>query len=124
MAGSLSVLLVEDDILIRDLYRETLVRAGYKVEVAGDATETYLKLKSFHADVIMLDIILPGESGITILQRLRKQKELDDTHIIMVTNLAQASLAKEAMANRADGYVIKAEIQPKDLIRIIEELEA
>lgn len=125
MAGLRNVLLIEDDPMIRDLYRMALVNNQYVVEVADSAEETYAKLIRFQPDVIFLDIMLPGTSGLEILKELRTNpgRRCVDAKIVVLTNLAQRSVADNAMASGADGYVIKADILPKDLPKVVASLE-
>lgn len=121
MAGLQNVLVVEDDVMIRELYRTTLVRDGFHVEVAGDSHEVFEKLKNFHPDIIFLDIMLPGQSGIDILKELRTNPTYgcEDKKVLMLTNLAQKNLAESAFQLGADGYVVKADILPNDLKSVI-----
>lgn len=125
MAGFQNVLIVEDEVMIRELYYLTITKAGYTVEVAGDATAAFEKLKTFRPDIIFLDIMLPGMSGIDILKRLRNDPlhHAQKTKIVLITNLGQQNLADVAMAEHADGYVIKADIVPRDLVKIIQSFE-
>lgn len=125
MAGLKNILIIEDDVLIRDLYRMALANADYSVETAESADEAYQKLTTFHPDFIFLDVMLPGVSGLEILKELRT----NDTHgckntsIVILTNLAQRSVADFAMENGADGFIIKADMLPKDLPKVIESLQ-
>ncbi len=125
MAGLKNVLVVEDEVMIRDLYRSALVNSHYVVEVAGSAEELYAVLRNFHPDCIFLDIMLPGVSGLEILKELRTNpaRGCKDAKIVILTNLAQRSVADSATENGADGYIIKADILPKDLPKIISTLE-
>lgn len=125
MAGSKNVALVEDDQMIRDLYRSALVNADYKVEIAGSSKELYDRLKTFHPDCVFLDLMLPGVSGLDILKELRSNPDhgCTTTKIIILTNLAQSSIADGAIIAGADGYVIKADILPKDLPDVIKSLD-
>ncbi len=125
MAGSRNVLLVEDDVMIRDMYRLALADAHYLVEVADSANELYAKLPNFRPDVMFLDIMLPGASGLEILNELRTNPKHGcmNTKIIILTNLAQRNVADNAMEHGADGYVIKADILPKDLPTVVRSLE-
>lgn len=125
MAGLRNVLIIEDDVVIRDLYRTALVQADYTVENVGSAEELYQKLATFKPDVVFLDIMLPNISGLEILKELRTNPahQCADAKIIMLTNLAQRSVIDNAMENGADGYVIKAEILPRDLSTVIASLE-
>jgi DNA-binding response OmpR family regulator len=125
MAGSRNVLIIEDEPMIRDLYRNALTDAHHTVEVADNADEAYDKLNRFHPDYVFLDVMLPGKSGLEILQELRTNPDLGCTEakIIILTNLAQRSVADNAIEHGADGYIIKADILPKDLPKVIESFE-
>ncbi len=125
MAGSQNVLIVEDDGLIAELYRTTLVRDAYHVEIAHDSNAAFELIKSFKPDVIFLDIMLPGMSGIDILKILRTKPEYGcmDKKILLLTNLAQKDMAATAVEYDADGYIIKADVLPTDLNHIIKSLD-
>ena len=125
MAGLRKILIVEDDPMIRDMYRIALVGKQYTVDIAGDADEAYQKVNTFLPDVIFLDIMLPGVSGLEILRELRTNPtyQCENVKIVMLTNLAQNSVSDSAIANGADGFVIKADILPKDLPAIVTSLE-
>lgn len=124
MAGSKNVLIVEDEAMIRDLYRMALISAGYAVESAADSEEMYEKLKLFHPDFIFLDIMLPEVSGLEILSELRSNPAhlCIEAKIVILTNLAQKSVADTAIERGADGYIIKADVLPEDLPSIITSL--
>ena len=125
MAGLRRVLIVEDEVMIRDLYRIALVDKQYTVEGAGDAATAYAKATTFKPDCILLDIMLPEVSGLEILRELRTNPTYgcQQAKIIVLTNLAQKSATDNAMANGADGYIIKADILPRDLPAVIASLE-
>jgi chemotaxis family two-component system response regulator PixH len=111
--------------MIRDLYKMALANAHYTVEVADGADELYAKLERFKPDVVFIDVMLPGKSGLELLKELRTNPILGCTgsKIVILTNLAQRAVADNAMASGADGFIIKAEMLPKDLSRVIESLE-
>lgn len=125
MAGFQNVLIVEDEVMIRELYFITFTKAGYKVAVASSADEAFAQLPKFKPDIIFLDIMLPGMSGIDILKKLRTDPQYGctNTKIVLITNLGQQNLAEVAMTEHADGYVIKADIVPKNLVAIAKSLE-
>lgn len=125
MAGSKKILLIEDDVMIRELYRTTLVNSQHIVEMAIDSNEVFRKLQSYHPDVILLDVMLPGLSGLDILKELRTNPVhgCQHTKIILLTNLAQRSVTDSAIESGADGYIIKSDILPTDLPVIISSLE-
>ncbi len=107
------------------MYRMALANAQYSVEVADSADEMYAKLDLFQPDCIFLDVMLPNVSGLEILKELRTNPAHGcmNAKIVVLTNLAQRSVADNAMDNGADGFIIKAEILPKDLDKVIKSLE-
>ncbi len=76
---------VEDDNAIRDLMIYTLNSAGFEAEGFSDAAPLFKALQTKTPELIMLDIMLPGEDGITILKRLRKSSATSDIPVIMAT---------------------------------------
>lgn len=126
MAKLHKILLVEDNFYIRDIYSITLKEAGYELAVAVDGDEAISKVKSFHPDVILLDIMIPGKSGLEVLKLFRSNDEygVKEAKIILLTNFVQDETTKAAIDNHADGYIIKADIKPTDLVDLIKQLEA
>jgi DNA-binding response OmpR family regulator len=124
MAGSKSILFVEDDRPISEMYSRVLARDGYKVDYAYNGAEALQKAHAKHYDLILLDIMMPEKTGIEVLQELRGEdgKGTPDTKIVILTNLAQDKTSKEALKSQADGYIIKADIVPSELASIIGNL--
>jgi CheY-like chemotaxis protein len=114
------VLLVEDNFYIRDIYSITLKEAGYNLEVAVDGDEALAKAKSFAPELIFLDIMIPGHSGLEVLKVLREDASYgcQEAKIILLTNFDQDEATKQALTSHADGYIIKANITPSDLIEL------
>lgn len=125
MGGLRKILIVEDNTMIRELYRSALINGGYLVEIAVDASTAYQKIETFKPDCILLDVMLPGTSGLEILRELRTNTSRGcmDVKIVILTNLAQRSATDNAMANGADGYIIKSDILPRELPEVIKSLE-
>lgn len=124
MAGSKNILIVEDDKMIRDMYTSALTKPGFKVVGSGSAKEAYEALKSFRPDYVLLDVMLPETSGLEILGELKKNSKLgcQKSKIVIMTNLAEESVKQKAIEGGADGFVIKSDILPKDLLGIIDSL--
>jgi DNA-binding response OmpR family regulator len=124
MAGSKTVLFVEDDRPISEMYARALTRAGYKVDFAYDGDEALKILATSTYDLILLDIMMPGKTGIEVLETLRRPdgKGTAETKIVILTNLAQKKASYEALKAQADGYIIKADIVPSQLVEVIAKL--
>ena len=117
-----TILLVEDDFHIQEIYRTTFIKTGnYTVETASDGQEALVKLGSHIYDLILLDIMLPKVTGIDVLRAMRAPTSpTKDTPIILITNLGQEDIIKEAFKIGADGYLIKAQFTPLDIVREVD----
>jgi CheY-like chemotaxis protein len=124
MAGSKTILFIEDDKPIAEMYARVLEREGYKVDFAYNGEEGLTKANTKHYDLILLDIMMPEKTGIEVLQELRGDsgKGSPDTKIVILTNLAQDKTSQEALKAQADGYIIKADIVPSQLAGVISKL--
>lgn len=122
MAGLQKILLVEDNNQLVEIYHTILKLADYQVEIALDAKEALDKAKSFEPDLIFLDIMIPGKSGIEVLKILRSEPEYkcQKTKIVMLTNLSQDNQMDPAVDELSDGYVVKANIDAVDLVDVIQ----
>ncbi|KKS98155.1 MAG: Sensor protein [Candidatus Gottesmanbacteria bacterium GW2011_GWA2_43_14] len=117
-----TLLLVEDDFHIQEIYRMSFVKTGnYSVETASDGQEALVKLSSHVYDLILLDIMLPKVTGIDVLRAMRAPTSpTKNTPIILITNLGQEDIIKEAFKIGADGYLIKAQFTPMDVVREVD----
>jgi CheY-like chemotaxis protein len=124
MAGSKTILFIEDDRPIAEMYSRVLEREGYHVDFAYNGDEGLQKARAKHYDLILLDIMMPEKTGIEVLQDLRGEdgKGSPDTKIVILTNLAQNKTSQEALKSQADGYIIKADIVPSQLAGIVAKL--
>lgn len=124
MAGSKTILIVEDDNLIAHMYGRVLERNGFKVDIAVNGAEGLQKAQQKHYNLVLLDIMMPELTGIEVLHKLRGENGRDnpDTKIVILTNLAQDKTSQEALKAQADGYIIKADIVPSQLADIVKKL--
>lgn len=112
------VLVVEDEIFIRELYEKVLQGAGYEVTGAQDGQEGLNKAKEGKFDIILLDIMLPKMTGIDVLKEIKKDpdEKLRKIPVYLLTNLGQESIIKEAFKIGADGYLLKAKYLPNQIV--------
>lgn len=117
-----TLLIVEDDFHIQDIYRMSFTKTGqYAVETASDGQEALVKLSKNTYDIILLDIMLPKVTGIDVLRAARSpNSSAKNTPIILITNLGQDDIIKEAFRIGADGYLIKAQFTPQDVVREVD----
>ena len=99
------ILIVDDEPMIRRLLHVKLSRQGYHCEEAGNTIEALAKMSTYAADLIMLDMKMPGKSGMEFLPELKAV--YPDTAVIMATAVAEANLAIQCMRLGADDYITK-----------------
>jgi len=99
------VMVVDDRADIRGLLSDYLESEGYTVEAVGDGTTALLRLGEFRPQVILLDILMPGLSGISALQRIRAMHP--NIAVIMVTGIGDEETAKRSLALGAFDFVTK-----------------
>lgn len=117
----MKILIVEDDPLMCRMYQKTFVLEGYTVELAVDGEEGILKAKS-KPDIILMDIMMPKMDGIQALEEIKKDPELKNIPVVMLTNLAESSKAEEAIGKGAVKYIIKSEYDPKQVVELVKEV--
>lgn len=111
----ITVLLIEDEQPIRDMIRFALSREGIDMVEAGDAESATQILSSCLPDLILLDWMLPEISGIKLLRKLKKERELAKIPVIMLTARADEEDKISGLEAGADDYVTKP-FSPKELI--------
>lgn len=114
------VLLVEDDLFLRDIFVETLKEVTeYDVEAAEDGQVAYEKLKKGGWDMVLLDVNLPKHSGVEVMLMLEKEGITHPSkHIILMTNSDDPSEFDPAM-HLVDGYWLKTSFTPDELLEKI-----
>lgn len=119
-----TILVIEDDRFIGEMYVRSLRRAGYEVDWMVDGADGLVAARNKSYDLIMLDIMLPEMRGTDILHALRGKEDLiPDTKIIVLTNFDQDDESRMAMEHNVDAYLIKAEITPRKLLETLTQLD-
>ncbi len=119
-----TILCIEDDRFIGEMYVRSLKRAGYEVDWMIDGNDGLVAARNKPYDLILLDIMLPERRGTEILETLRggDRDLIPNSRIIVMTNFEQDDESRIAMQHKADAYLIKAEITPKKLLAVIDKL--
>ena len=118
-----TILVIEDDRLIGEMYVRSLKKAGYVVDWMVGGNDGLIAARNKKYDLLLLDVMLPERRGNEILKALRGKEDLiPDTKVIVITNFEQDEESRVAMEHNADAYLIKAEITPKKLLDVIEKI--
>jgi CheY-like chemotaxis protein len=114
------ILLVEDEQFLRELYARTLTKSGHLVTEAVDGEEA-LAFANQNPEVILLDIMLPKMHGIDVLKILKSHPNTKGIPVILMTNLGQDGIIKEAYRIGAQGYIMKMRVTPYELAKKVED---
>lgn len=121
-----SILLIEDDPFVIDIYTTRFQNAGFSIETAEDGKEGLEKLKEKKFDLLLLDIVLPHINGWEILEEINEMKKtnqnLQDLKIIILSNLGQKEEVEKGLALGATKYIIKAHYTPADVVEEIKKI--
>lgn len=112
------ILVVEDEKDMRDVIVETLNEIGYTVVAAADADEGMKLYHDEHPDLIVLDILMPGKTGLALLSDIRKEAGGDKVHVIMLTNYnpTNSNLIEPILKSNPEYYLIKSNISMDTLV--------
>ncbi|MBI4948142.1 response regulator [Candidatus Berkelbacteria bacterium] len=114
-----SVLLVDDDLTLREMYSERLKAEGFTVDMAKDGEEALQKIKENRPSIVLLDLMMPKINGIEVLKQVRADSSTKETPVIVLTALIQDREKLESLTNGADDYIVKSESMPGDVIQKI-----
>ena len=119
--GKVKILIVEDDLFIRELYERQLSLEGYEVTTAEDGEIGLNRITESIPDLLLLDIMLPKVSGLDLLRTIKAKEETKNIPVILLTNLGQDSVIKEGFNLGADGYLIKSAYTPDQIIEEVKK---
>jgi two-component system phosphate regulon response regulator OmpR len=112
------LLVVDDDARLRGLLRRYLSDNGFRVTVAADAAEARSTLASFSFDLIVLDVMMPGESGLELTRALRSEERVP---VLLLTAMAEPEDRVNGLEQGADDYLSKP-FEPRELVLRVRNL--
>ena len=113
-----TILIVEDESIIAELYSISLERAGYRAVVAADGVAGLEAVSAARPDFIFLDIRMPRLDGVEVLKRLKANAETRDIPVVVLSNFDEPGLVKQTLDLGAKEYLLKAGLVPADLAAI------
>lgn len=116
-----TVLICDDEDVLRSLVRDTLAGRPYTVIEARDGDEAVAVARSSQPDLVLLDMMMPGRSGLEVLREIRADAELAATPVLMLTARTQADDYEDAEAAGATRFLAKP-FSPLQLAAIVDEL--
>ncbi len=114
-----TVLIVDDDPLITQMYRDVLEHNGFRVRAAGDGPSGLEMAAREHPTAVLLDVLMPGMDGFEVCRRIRADASLQDTRVIILTAVADPKLNLQAFKAGAD-LALRKPAEPALIMRTIQ----
>jgi DNA-binding response OmpR family regulator len=119
------IAIIEDDAAIHQMYRMKFETEGFDVQLASNGKSGIELVKKFNPDIVLLDLQMPEVDGLEALRAIRSSKQSKQTPVIILTNLGEEESPKELKDLGANGYIVKADYTPRQVVlKVKETLEA
>lgn len=116
------ILIVEDEVPFQEIYRDILESEGYETEVAGNGEEAIEWLEYNTPDLVLLDIILPKQSGLDVLRHIRDATSTKNTPVVVYSVIDDQEQIDRALKMGANDFTIKGQTAAYDVIEKINTL--
>lgn len=116
-----TVLLVEDEKILAEMYKDKFESEGIKIILAFSTEEALEALQKERPDLILLDILLPRQNGIAFLQKFQTMKNQKDVPVIAFSNYDDPRTKKEALELGAKEYIIKTNYTPREIVEKVKK---
>lgn len=116
----ITILIVEDEPYIAQMYQSKFEEHGYHVFLVFDGASGVQLAKTKKIDIILLDLVLPGESGYEILQQLKKGRKTKHIPVVIASNLGQEDEIKRGFALGVLDYIVKTRMTPAQLVERVD----
>ena len=116
------ILIVEDDVFIRDIYQVKFSNEGFDVIIAENGVKAMGILEQETPDVILLDIMMSQMNGMEVLKEIKEKETLKEIPIIMLTNISEKEKVTEGFELGANDYLIKSHFTPSEVVSKVNAL--
>jgi CheY-like chemotaxis protein len=121
----MKLLLVDDDAFLRDMYATKFSECGHTIDAADSAVSALQIIQqTSDFDVVLLDMIMPGMGGVELISTIRARFPDMKAKYIVLSNQGQHEDIEEAKEAGSDGYIIKAETIPSEVVKKVEVIAA
>jgi CheY-like chemotaxis protein len=118
-----TLLIVEDDTFLLDIYSKRFSDAGFAVSTAESGKDALEKIRAgLTADVLLLDVVMPSMDGFELVEALAAEKLLPNAKKIFLTNLSREEDMQRGKALGAVGYIIKASSMPSEVVEEVKKI--
>lgn len=115
------IAIIEDDGVIRQMYRMKFEGEGFEVETAENGKDGVALVQHMKPDIILLDMHMPEMDGATALTKIRHESWGKDIPVIVLTNLGEEESPKNLRALGINGYIVKADFTPRQVVARVKD---
>ena len=120
--GNKKILIVEDDVVLRDVLKEKLLQKGYIVSAVEDGEQALQHVAEDKPDLILLDILMPRKGGMEVMEEMNQDDELKKIPVIVISNSGQPVEVQRAKKLGAKEFLIKAVFDPNEVLEKVEKV--
>src|SRR3954464_1727300 len=113
------ILIVEDDQIVANIYRNKFSVEGFQVEIALDGESGMEMMRSFRPDAVILDLMLPRLSGVEMMKKIRAEPDCQQLPVVVFSNTYLTNMVQEAWKAGATKCLSKANCTPKQVIEVV-----
>src|SRR5471030_1422201 len=113
------ILIIEDNQIVANVYRNKLAVEGYEVEIALDGESGLKMMRTFKPDMILLDLMLPKMTGVEVIKQIRSEDDFAKLPLIVFSNTYLTNLIQEAWKAGATKCLSKASCSPKEVLDLV-----
>lgn len=115
------ILIIEDEELLYNLLRKKLITEGYDVSVSEDGQKGLDSMRESIPDLVLLDIIMPNKNGFEVMEEMKKDKDLKNIPVIIISNSGQPVEIDRAKNLGAKDWLVKTEFEPLEVIEKVKK---
>jgi DNA-binding response OmpR family regulator len=120
----MKILLVDDDVFLRDMYAAKFTESGDHVVTAKDGADALRLLNADSFDAVITDMVMPGMTGVELIEKIRALESAVHTKCFVLSNQSEESDIADAAKRGADGYIVKASLVPSEVVTKVHALMA
>ncbi len=122
MTKKYTILLVDDDQILIDMYAKKMTNNGYEILSANNGKEGLAMALEKKPDLILSDLVMPDMDGFDFLKKIKSNSEIKNIPVIVLTNLSSEEDKNNALKLGAEKYFLKIELTPAQLIEELKEI--
>lgn len=115
------ILVVEDDKFLLKVYKRKLTQEGFDVDIAEDGEEGLKKMLHYKPDLVLLDLVMPRMNGFDFLSAVRRNDEIKDTKVVVLSNLGQEEDIAIGKKLGVLEYIVKSNVKIDDVVKTIKK---